>query len=64
MTDKERIKEILDAAFEDVFQGLFAEIIEKPGESREIQLTQIDVLARAKERIDARLDYAAPAGSE
>lgn len=53
------IQRIMDRAFEDVERDLYYAIKNVP-EDRASLLNQLDVISKAKERIDARLDYSNP----
>lgn len=62
--ERAKLAEIVDAAFDDVLHDLIREIKDAPGTSREIQLSQLDVLERSRERINARLDYRDSTGAD
>lgn len=56
---------IFDAALADVKADIFNELLSKPGESRQAELSQLDLFKRLETRINARIEcYTKPAGRE
>jgi len=53
------IQRIMDRAFDDVERDLYYAIKNVP-EDRASLLNQLDVISKAKERVDARIEYSNP----
>jgi len=61
---RKEIKVVLQLALNDVESDLIRDIINKPGQERFSDLCLLDTLKRLETRINARLDYDRPDGTQ
>lgn len=59
LIERKDVQKIMDRAFADVERDLYYAIKNVP-EDRASLLNQLDVISRAKERVDARIEYSDP----